>query len=61
VAAYHVSGEYAALQAAGRLGWLDAERALAETLLAMRGAGADLIVTYWAVACARRLRSGELL
>jgi porphobilinogen synthase len=61
VAAYHVSGEYAALQAAGRLGWLDAERALAETLLAMRRAGADLIVTYWAVACARRLRSGELL
>jgi porphobilinogen synthase len=60
VAAYHVSGEYAAILAAGRLGWLDAERAMAETLISIRRAGADMIVTYWAVECARRLRDGAL-
>jgi porphobilinogen synthase len=60
VAAYHVSGEYAAILAAGRMGWLDAERAMAETLTSIRRAGADMIVTYWAVECARRLRDGEL-
>jgi porphobilinogen synthase len=60
VAAYHVSGEYAAILAAGRLGWLDADRAMAETLTAIRRAGADLIVTYWAAEFARRRRNGEL-
>jgi porphobilinogen synthase len=53
VCAYHVSGEYAAVMAAGRLGWLDAERALHECIVAMRRAGADLIVTYWAREFAR--------
>jgi porphobilinogen synthase len=54
VCAYHVSGEYAAIMAAGQLGWLDAERALAETLTSIRRAGADLIITYWATEYARR-------
>jgi porphobilinogen synthase len=54
VAAYHVSGEYSAILAAGRLGWLDADRAMAETLTSIKRAGADLIITYWAVEFARR-------
>jgi porphobilinogen synthase len=60
VVAYHVSGEYAALLAAGRLGWLDADRAMVETLTSIRRAGADLIVTYYAAEYARRQRNGEL-
>jgi porphobilinogen synthase len=48
VCAYHVSGEYAAIMAAGRLGWLDPEKAMREALLSIRRAGADMIVTYWA-------------
>jgi porphobilinogen synthase len=60
VCAYHVSGEYAAIQAAGRLGWLDADRAMAETLSSIRRAGADMIITYWAVEFARRRRNNEL-
>jgi porphobilinogen synthase len=60
VAAYHVSGEYAAILAAGRLGWLDVDRAMAETLTAIKRAGADMIITYWAVEFARRRRTGDL-
>jgi porphobilinogen synthase len=60
VCAYHVSGEYAAIKAAGQLGWLDADRALAETLTAIRRAGADLIITYWATEYARLSRAGGL-
>jgi porphobilinogen synthase len=60
LAAYHVSGEYAAIMAAGRLGWLDADRAMEETLTAIRRAGADIIVTYWAREFARRHRNGTL-
>jgi porphobilinogen synthase len=56
VCAYHVSGEYAAVMAAGRLGWLDAERALHESLTSIRRAGADLIITYWAREYARAWR-----
>jgi porphobilinogen synthase len=57
-AAYHVSGEYAMIRAAAERGWIDGERVLMETLLAIRRAGADLIVTYGAVEAARRLRQG---
>ncbi len=53
VAAYHVSGEYAALMAAIERGWLD-ERAMVEALLSIRRAGADLLVSYWAREYARR-------
>lgn len=60
LAAYHVSGEYAAILAAGRMGWIDSDRAMVETLTAIRRAGADLIVTYWATEYARRVRNGEL-
>jgi porphobilinogen synthase len=60
LAAYHVSGEYAAVIAAGRLGWIDTERAMAETLTSIRRAGADLIITYWATEFARLRREGKL-
>ena len=55
-AAYHVSGEYAMLKAAARNGWLDEPRAMMETLTAIRRAGADIIVTYYARDAARALR-----
>jgi porphobilinogen synthase len=58
VAAYQVSGEYAMIQAAGRLNWVDAERAMIETLTGIKRAGADLIITYFAVAAARVLGHG---
>lgn len=48
IAAYNVSGEYAMLKAAGQKGWLDYERVVAETLLSMKRAGADVILTYHA-------------
>jgi porphobilinogen synthase len=53
VAAYHVSGEYAALMAAAERGWLDEEAAMTEALVSMRRAGADILVTYWARSFAR--------
>jgi porphobilinogen synthase len=56
VAAYQVSGEYAMLEAAAANGWVDRERAIAETLTAIRRAGASIILTYWAAEVARRLR-----
>jgi porphobilinogen synthase len=56
VAAYHVSGEYSMLAAAAQNGWLDRDRAILESLLAIRRAGADLIVTYFAKEGARLLR-----
>jgi porphobilinogen synthase len=49
VAAYQVSGEYAMIEAAAANGWLDRERTILETLTGIRRAGADLILTYWAV------------
>ena len=55
IAAYQVSGEYAMIKAAGRLGWLDEERAMMESLLSIRRAGADIILTYFAKEVARRL------
>jgi porphobilinogen synthase len=56
VAAYQVSGEYAMVEAAAANGWLDRERVIDETLTAIRRAGADIILTYWATEVARRLR-----
>ena len=55
VAAYQVSGEYAMVEAAASNGWLDRDRTILETLTAIRRAGADLVLTYWAVEVARRL------
>jgi len=46
IAAYHVSGEYSMIKAAGERGWLDADRAMEEALVSIKRAGADLILTY---------------
>ena len=54
VAAYHVSGEYAAILAAAERGWLDGDRAMEESLVSIARAGADVIITYWAREFARR-------
>jgi len=53
--AYHVSGEYAMLKAAAAQGWLDERRAVLETLTGIRRAGADLLITYYALDAARWL------
>jgi len=57
VAAYQVSGEYAQIHAAARAGWLDLEKARDESLLAIKRAGADIILTYFAKAVAESLRT----
>ena len=56
VAAYQVSGEYSMVEAAVAQGWLDRRRAVVETLTSIRRAGADLVLTYWAVQAAGWLR-----
>ncbi|MGC9116807.1 MAG: porphobilinogen synthase [Conexivisphaera sp.] len=56
LAAYSMSGEYSALRAAGERGWLDEDRAVLEVLYAIRRAGADAIITYYAPRAARLLR-----
>jgi porphobilinogen synthase len=58
VACYNVSGEYSMIKAAGRLGWVDEERVMMETLTAMKRAGADIILTYFAKEAAALLRRG---
>ena len=55
--AYQVSGEYAMLKAASQNGWLDEEACVMESLLAFKRAGADAILTYYALDAARWLRS----
>jgi porphobilinogen synthase len=55
IGAYQVSGEYSMLQAAFEKGWLDRDRATLESLLSLRRAGADFIVTYFAKDAARLL------
>ncbi len=56
VAAYQVSGEYAMICAAAERGWIDRDRVVTESLLGIRRAGADFILTYFAVEAARSLR-----
>ncbi|SCL40505.1 porphobilinogen synthase [Micromonospora pallida] len=58
VAAYQVSGEYAMVEAAAANGWVDRERVMLETLTSIRRAGAQIILTYWAVEAAGLLREG---
>jgi porphobilinogen synthase len=58
LAAYSVSGEYAMIRAAGQLGWLDERRAMMESLLSIRRAGADIVITYFAREAARALERG---
>ncbi|HEY9408695.1 MAG TPA: porphobilinogen synthase [Jiangellaceae bacterium] len=55
VAAYQISGEYAMVEAAAANGWIDRDRAVLETLTSIRRAGADVVLTYWAVEAAQRL------
>jgi porphobilinogen synthase len=55
VAAYQVSGEMAMLEAAAANGWVERERAMLETLVGIRRAGADIVLTYWATEVARLL------
>ena len=55
VAAYNVSGEFAMLEAAAARGWIDREPAILETLMSIRRAGADVVLTYWAAEAARLL------
>ena len=59
VAAYNVSGEYAMLHAASEKGWLDLEAVARESLLSIKRAGADLILTYFAESVARELSAGR--
>ena len=58
VAAYNVSGEYAMVKAAAQLGWIDEKKVMFETLLSMKRAGADIILSYHAKAVAQLLASG---
>jgi porphobilinogen synthase len=57
VAAYNVSGEYSMIRAAGINGWLDERRAAMEVLVAIKRAGADMILTYFAKQAAQELNS----
>jgi porphobilinogen synthase len=57
IAAYNVSGEYAMVKAAAQMGWLDEDRIVWEILTAIKRAGADLIITYFAKEVAQRLRA----
>lgn len=56
VAAYNVSGEYAMIKAAAQRGWIDGERAMIEMLTGIKRAGADIIITYFAVEAARMFK-----
>ena len=55
VASYNVSGEYAMIKAAAKNGWIDEEKVVMETLLSMKRAGSDLIITYFAKDAAKKL------
>jgi len=56
LAAYNVSGEYSIIKAAAKLGWLDEGKAMMESVTAIKRAGADIIITYWAKDLAKALR-----
>jgi len=58
VAAYQVSGEYAQIMAAAQAGWLDLEKARDESIIAIKRAGADIILTYFAKEMAKKLKEG---
>jgi len=57
IACYNVSGEYAMVKAAAEKGWIDGERVMMESLLSMKRAGADIIITYFAKEAARLLKN----
>jgi len=55
IAAYNVSGEYAMIKAADKMGWIDGKKVMMETLIAIKRAGADMILTYFAIEAAKEL------
>ncbi len=57
--AYQVSGEYAMIAAAANNGWIDGERAIMESLVAFKRAGADGVLTYFAPQAAEKIRKGR--
>ncbi|VEN73510.1 Delta-aminolevulinic acid dehydratase [Candidatus Desulfarcum epimagneticum] len=57
VAAYNVSGEYAMIKAAAQKGWIDGESVMMETLIGIKRAGADMILTYFALEAAQKIRA----
>ena len=58
VAAYQISGEYSMITAAAQNGWIDRDAAIRESLLSIRRAGADIVLTYWATEAATWLQRG---
>ncbi len=60
VCAYNVSGEYSMIKAAGKLGWIDEKKVMIETLLSMKRAGADMVITYFAKEVAQMINRGEI-
>lgn len=58
VAAYNVSGEFAMIKAADKMGWLDGKKAMMESLVSIKRAGADMILTYFALEAAEKLKNG---
>ena len=59
LAAYNVSGEFSMIKAAEKMGWIDGSKVMMETLTAIKRAGADMILTYFAIEAAQALRSGS--
>jgi len=59
LAAYNVSGEFALVKAASQMGWIDGKQVMMESLIAIKRAGADLILTYFAKEAAKKLESGK--
>ena len=59
ISAYNVSGEYAMIKAAGKNGWIDEQKVMMETLLSIKRAGADIIITYFAKEAARVLNDNK--
>jgi porphobilinogen synthase len=55
IAAYQVSGEYSMIEAAARAGWVDRERAILESVTSISRAGADILITYYALELAQSL------
>ncbi len=60
IAAYHVSGEYAMLQAAAKNGWIDYAKCLEETLLSIHRAGADVVISYGSKDYANNIKKGKV-
>ncbi len=60
VSAYQISGEYAMIEAAAGHGWIDRDAAVIESVLSIRRAGADTVLTYWAAELARWIKEGRL-